>query len=816
MEYKIEEIAKIINARIIGQFDSELKVSHVETDSRYISYPSTSIFFALEGQHTNGDQFIPELAETGVRVFVSHHLRKAPEKCCILLVKNSLTALQKLAIAHRNQFAIPVIGITGSNGKTTVKEWLSQILQNKLQVCKNPKSYNSQIGVALSILELEKNHEIAIFEAGISQKSEMPRLEAMIQPDFGIFTNIGDAHESGFKSQIEKLREKIKLFKSSNLILYCGDHEAIHNILRKKKNTITWGHLPHNEIVISRDNNPNQTTSLNFSWKNISYSFNLPFTDSSAIENALHAIITSIHYKIDSSVIQETINRFHGLKLRLEQKEGLYGCVLINDSYSLDLKSLKLAFQFVDQQNQNLKRSLVISDFAARQHDISLFKEIAHLLKQFGFSRVVAIGNRIKKLKAHLPESIHFLSFSSTEEFLKSLDEISFKNECILIKGARNFTLEKFFTEFALSRHDSILEINLKAIAHNISVYKSCLNKKTKIMAVVKASAYGSGQYEIARYLEHRGIDYLAVAYTDEGVLLRQKGIQKPIMVMNTGNADFDELLSHRLEPEIFSIDQLRRFIKETDQHKQCIIHLKLETGMNRLGFQQKEVEELNSILKLNPYIKIGSIFSHLSGSSDAEWDEFTNAQYKTFKSFAKMITSQIGYIPLLHILNSSGIARHPNMQLDMVRLGIGMYGIESDPNVGGQLEKVHILKTKITQIKNIAKDESISYNRSGKLNKDSQIAVLSLGYADGLPRIAGTKKYKMWMHGKEIPIVGVVCMDMCMVDISNCSEAKVGDEVEVFGNHIPIENIAKVSETIPYEILCGIAPRVKRIFLED
>ena len=816
MEYKIEEIAKIINARIIGQFDSESKVSHVETDSRYISYPSTSIFFALEGQYTNGDQFIPELAETGVRVFVSHHLRKAPENCCILLVKNSLTALQKLAIAHRNQFAIPVIGITGSNGKTTVKEWLSQILQNKLQVCKNPKSYNSQIGVALSVLELEKNHEIAIFEAGISQKSEMPRLEAMIQPDFGIFTNIGDAHESGFKSQIEKLREKIKLFKSSNLILYCGDHEAIHKILRKKKNTITWGYLPHNKIVISRDNNPNQTTSLNFSWKNISYSFNLPFTDSSAIENALHAIITSIHYKIDSSVIQETINRFHGLKLRLEQKEGLYGCVLINDSYSLDLKSLKLAFQFVDQQNQNLKRSLVISDFAARQHDISLFKEIAHLLKQFGFSRVVAIGNKIKKLKAHLPESIHFLSFSSTEEFLKSLDEISLKNECILIKGARNFTLEKFFTEFALSRHDSILEINLKAIAHNISVYKSCLNKKTKIMAVVKASAYGSGQYEIARYLEHRGIDYLAVAYTDEGVLLRQKGIQKPIMVMNTGNADFDELLSHRLEPEIFSIDQLRRFIKETDQHKQCIIHLKLETGMNRLGFQQKEVEELNSILKLNPYIKIGSIFSHLSGSSDAEWDEFTNAQYKTFKSFAKMITSQIGYIPLLHILNSSGIARHPNMQLDMVRLGIGMYGIESDPNVGGQLEKVHILKTKITQIKNIAKDESISYNRSGKLNKDSQIAVLSLGYADGLPRIAGTKKYKMWMHGKEIPIVGVVCMDMCMVDISNCPEAKVGDEVEVFGNHIHLENLAKVSETIPYEILCGIAPRVKRIFLED
>lgn len=816
MECTIEEIAKIIDAKIIGHVESDINICYVDTDSRYISHPSQSIFFALEGQHTKGDVFIPELAERGVRFFVSQHTKKAPENSCILLVKNSLNALQKFASVHRNHFKIPVIGITGSNGKTIVKEWFSQILQTKFLVCKNPKSYNSQLGVALSILELGKAHEIGVFEAGISQKSEMQRLELMIQPTFGIFTNIGDAHDSGFKNQVEKINEKLKLFKNTKTILYCGDHKSIYNILKKKNNSISWGFLPHNDLLITKEYTNGHTTSIRFAWKKSLFSFELPFTDISAIENACHAIISAVYFKLDPSAIQDTINRLHGLKLRLEQKDGLYGCVLMNDSYSLDLKSLKLALQFVDQQNQNLKRSLVISDFASRHHDLLLFKEIAHLLKQFRFTRVITVGNKMRKLKPHLSESISFFSFPNTDEFLKSLDKISFKNECILIKGARNFALEKFFTEFALSRHDSILEINLKAIAHNISAYKSRLHKKTKIMAVVKASAYGSGQYEIARYLEHRGIDYLAVAYTDEGVLLRQKGIQKPILVMNTGNADFDELLSNRLEPEIFSIEQLKRFVKETEQYKQCIIHLKLETGMNRLGFQVKDVDELISIISSHSYIKVGSIFSHLSGSSSIEWDDFTKIQYKSFKSFAKKITNAIGYFPLLHILNSSGVSRHADMQLDMVRLGIGLYGIESDPTVGTQLEKVHILKTKITQIKKISKDESISYNRSGRLKKDSIIAVLSMGYADGLPRIAGTKKYKMWLHGKQVPIIGVVCMDMCMIDISLCPEANVGDEVEVFGKNVPIENLSETSDTIPYEILCGISPRVKRIFLED
>jgi len=813
-QYRIEEIATVLGAEILSEGPEGHLLSHAETDSRYVLNPERCIFFALDGVHTRGHYFIPELAQRGVKAFVTHARPDPIEGVWILQVSDSLTALQNLAIWHRNRFDIPVVGITGSNGKTITKEWLAQLLSQKYQVCKNPKSYNSQLGVALSVLDLESSHEFGVFEAGISESGEMARLQSMIRPTLGIFTNIGDAHDNGFVGRGEKIREKCKLFEQCLRAIYCGDYPDLREQLRNQPGAICWGSGSYNDIQILQEQNPDTSTKLSFEWKGESHSFVLPFSDPASLENACHAVIAALFAGLDRDQIQTQLTRLQGLRLRMEQREGLHGCVLINDSYSLDLKSLQLALRFLDQQDRSLSRTLVITDFTQRVHDERLLSQIARLAEQFGLSRVVAIGNRIAALRPYLPAKIRFHSFHDTAEFLGAVDSLNFHQECILIKGARVFSLEKFYHSFALSRHDSILEINLAGIAHNISTFKSLLKKETRIMAVVKASAYGSGQYEIARYLEHKGVDYLAVAYPDEGILLREKGIRSRIMVMNTAHTDFTELQEYGLEPEIFSVQQLKRLLAELG-NRQIEVHIKIESGMNRLGVQERELDALICLLRDQPQIRLASIFSHLAASSEKMFDDFSVGQFRKFRQAYDQISNALGYTPLAHILNSGGISRHPEMQLDMIRLGIGLYGLDSDSVLQEKLEPVHTLRTRISQIKEVPESETVSYNRSGKLSRDSRIAVLSMGYADGLPRIAGSRAYPVFLHGKFAPIVGVVCMDMCMVDVTDIPEASEGDEVEIFGRNAPIEKLAEISDTIPYEILCGISPRVKRLFVE-
>lgn len=813
--YNIQEIIDILNAENISKGNENAFIRTVETDSRYISNPEESLFFALDGVHTSGHLFIPELVEKGIRVFVTHQSVQNIPGVWILKVKDTLQSLQSFAAHHRQHFKIPVIAITGSNGKTITKEWLSQILSSQYVVCRNPKSYNSQLGVALSVLDLNSSHQLGIFEAGISQNDEMSKLENIISPEFGIFTNIGDAHDSGFINRFQKIKEKKILFSNCRKYIYCGDYADLHEILKGDDASLSWGVGSRNDVHLQLHKQENSyLPQVTFTWENKEIKFNLPFQDQASIENVMHCIFMSLIMGLSESLIQSQINKLHGLRLRLEQKEGLQDCVLINDSYSLDLKSLALACRFLDQQNKNLKRSLVISDFANREHDSNLLTELARLIEQFHIQRVVAIGDRILQLRNFLKPNIQFHHFNTTESLIEQSSSIGFNKECILIKGARQFKLEKFFQSFSLSSHDTILEVDLQAILHNVSIYKSMVNPTTKIMAVVKASAYGSGQYEIARFLEHKGIDFLAVAYPDEGILLRQKGIQSRIMVMNTAHSDFEELLEYKLEPEIFSFKQLERLITVGAQNP-VEIHLKIESGMNRLGFDQSELSSLIQSLNLNSHIHVASIFSHLSGSDRAEFDDFTKQQFNIFQQAFDLITENIGYKPLAHILNSGGISRHPEMQLDMVRLGIGLYGIDSDPVISSKLEIVHTLKTRIAQIKEANPEQTVSYNRSGTLSRNSRIAVLSMGYADGLPRIAGENKFKVFLQGLKVPLIGVVCMDMCMIDITDIDGIYEGAEVEIFGKNNAIQDLAMICDTIPYEILCGISTRVRRVFVE-
>jgi Alr-MurF fusion protein len=817
MEYTVCEIAEILG---ISEYTKNLSghiLLHPEVDSRHIIDPDTTLFFACKGNLTDGHYFIPELIEKGVKAFVVQELpQNQPESVCFFQVSDTITALQQLAIYHRSCFQIPVIGITGSNGKTIVKEWLSLILQNKYTVCKNPKSFNSQLGVALSVLELNKDHQIAIFEAGISKKDEMKNLERMIQPNLGIFTNIGDAHQAGFSGMDEKTREKLILFEHVSKLIYCRDYESIAYHRKHFDGNIEWSFKENSLYNVKRSLRNGGICQLQISKKNIDVTYNLNFYDEASVENVIHCIIISMELGLTSELIQSGLQQLHSLPMRMEQKEGINGCILINDSYSLDLKSFQLALQFVDQQNHFLPRTIILTDFADQKNLTNLWKSVADLLHKYKFSKLIAIGKSILDIQKLLPENIKFSYFESTANLLENLDSLFLKNELILVKGARKFKLEGVFHSLSVSRHDTILEIDLKAIKHNVQVYRSLLNTDVGIMAVVKAAAYGSGHYEIAKLLEHIQVDYLSVAYPDEGILLRQKGIQTAIMVMNIGSVDFSTLMEYNLEPEIYSLNQIKRLIFEIEKSKKIRIHLKLDTGMHRLGFLEEDLDELIHILISNPLIEVQSIFTHLAGSDAAPFDEFTKDQAKLFDVLSGKIISHLKYKPLLHVLNSGGLARHPELQYNMIRLGIGMYGIESDPILVKKLEKVHTLKTKISQLKWLDAGETISYNRSVKLNSKSLIAVLSLGYADGLPRNAGIKGYALWSERHKLPLMGLVCMDMCMADVTTIPEIQEGTEVEVFGKNAAIEELAKAVDSIPYEILCRISPRVKRVYLQD
>jgi alanine racemase len=833
--YSVSHIAKIIGAgaRII----SDGRIEHLLFDSRKVFFPGTSLFFALKGARRNGHQFIPELYQKGVRSFVvSEDLPVAdfPE-VNILKVTDCSAALQELAAFHRRQFSYPVIGITGSNGKTIVKEWLYQLLHENYQVVRSPKSYNSQIGVPVSVWEMNRHHTMGIFEAGISQPGEMENLNRIIQPTIGILTNIGEAHNEGFENADQKTNEKLKLFNGADIVIYCSDdwmadkaivlkHEtAFHKTGRYPFRIFSWGRMNKADLQVAGIIKKNTETEIFGRYKNNEISITIPFMDEASIQNAISCWCVMLHLQIPQTVIARRMKLLQPVNMRLELKKGINHCTIINDSYSADLSSLHIALNFLQHKAGSSKKTVILSDFfQTGMNDEELYRQIAAELSHHQIDRVIGIGLHIRQ---HLQFDAGFKQrnpqtefYSSTGDFISHFRFTDFRDEAILVKGARVFRFEQISQLLEQKIHQTELEINLNAVAHNLKQYQQCLRPNTKLMVMVKAFAYGSGGAEIANTIQYHKADYLGVAYADEGVELRNAGISLPVMVMNAEREAFDTMITHQLEPVIFSMNILKEldaFLKQ-EGIKNYPVHLETETGMNRLGFAKDDIVNLGKALRATGSFRVQSVFSHLAASEVAAQDNFTQRQFEVFTAACDVLQKELNYPFLRHIANTAAIVRHPQMQLDMVRLGIGLYGIDSAASGLTDLEPVATLKSSIAQIKKLKAGESVSYGRTTTLEKDTVIATISIGYADGYSRKLGNGNGKMLVNGQLAPVCGAVCMDMTMIDITGIEGVKEGDEVIIFGKDLPIQDLAGWAGTIPYEIMTGISQRVKRVYFEE
>lgn len=829
-------------ARVIGVENDLVAdgiIEHLLLDSRKIYSPANSLFFALKGERRDGHFFIPELYKKGVRNFVVAERIEAsayPE-AHFLLVENTLTALQKLAAHHRLQFNIPVIGITGSNGKTIVKEWLYQLLHEDDNIVRSPKSYNSQIGVPLSVWQMKEQNKLAIFEAGISQHGEMEKLEAIIRPTIGVLTNIGEAHSEGFKDQQDKLAEKLKLFKEAGILIAPGDDDLIYKTVKASGiPCFLWGTKKglDAEIVFVKKEKLQTNIAINYlqnpSDKLQTINFSIPFTDDASIENAITCCCTLLAMRYEKEKISERMKQLHPVNMRLELKKGINHCTIINDSYSADISSLEIALNFLDQQSSGTKKTAILSDFLqSALPDAELYTIILYNLKKHGITRLIGIGEKIsdylKQQFGKPGDELKTELYSSTQDFIKQFRSSHFKEETVLVKGARVFAFEQIVQLLEQKVHQTVLEINLNAIAHNLKEYQKILKPSTKVMAMVKAFAYGSGGAEIGGILQYHKVDYLGVAYADEGVELRRAGIGLPVMVMNPEENAFESIVENNLEPEIFSFELLQSFDAFLQQEglQQFPIHIEIETGMNRLGFSINEMEKLSDALLATTSFKVQSVFSHLAASEEAQQDEFTLDQYTKFTKASDELKEKLGYSFLCHVANSAATIRHPQMQMDMVRLGIGLYGIDSADSHKLNLQTVATLRSTIAQLKHLHAGESVSYNRKGIVHRESVIATVRIGYADGYPRRLGNSVGKVWVktllqdgYGKLVPVIGTVCMDMIMIDVTGIEGIKEGDEVIIFGKELPVQQLAQWADTIPYEIMTGISQRVKRVYFEE
>lgn len=826
LKYSITHIRKIIGG-VALQTAGDSLVDYLITDSRKLIFPETSLFFALAGPRRDGIQFVEELYDRGIRNFVVH--KKIPVSnypgANIILVKDSLQALQILAAFHRQQFNIPVIGISGSNGKTIVKEWLNQMLEDRYSIVRSPKSYNSQIGVPLSVWQTTETNELGIFEAGISKPGEMKKLERIIRPSIGIFTNIGEAHSEGFGSLSGKIKEKLLLFRKVSVLIYCKDHHEIDREIsaaagKHKPKLLSWGkhakawlHLV--SVVKGKDQ-----TNIRMKWEGNTGTLKIHYTDSASIENAMTAVCTLLLLGLDLDTIQKKLHTLSPVAMRLEWQHGINHCSIINDSYSADLSSLKIALDFLTQQRIHPKRTIILSDILESGKDEKkLYREVALLLVQNKIDRILAVGEKISansEIFARVMKGEQMF-FASTDQFIKAFHQLSFKDETILIKGARVFGFEKIDRLLAHQAHQTRLEINLTGLVHNLKQYQQLLSPTTKIMAMVKAFAYGAGSYEIASLLQFHKIDYLAVAYTDEAVDLRKAGITLPLMVMNAEENDLELIFQYNLEPVVYSfplLDAVHSFAKK-EGIRQIPVHIEIESGMNRLGFSIPEIDALVTRLRDATW-KVQSVFSHLAASEEKQQDAFTRKQFKVFQQAATKLQEAISYPILRHIANSAAIIRHPDLQLDMVRLGIGLYGIDSANAHRLDLKEVATLKSKIAQVKTIEKGETVGYNRKGVADQKKRIATVRIGYADGYPRSLGNGTGKMLVAGKFAPTIGNICMDMTMIDITDNEGVVEGEEVLVFGQELSIQQISHWAQTIPYELLTGVSQRVKRIYYEE
>lgn len=837
-EYKIAEVVGATGGKLASRGNPEALISELLLDSRKVIHPAETLFFAVKGPKLDGHNYIDELYKKGVNNFV---VTKDPDtekypNANFILVKNSIAALQKLAGYHRSQFNLPVIAITGSNGKTIVKEWLYQLLHEDYTIVRNPKSYNSQTGVPLSLWQINDSHNLGIFEAGISEPGEMEKLEKIIRPDIGIFTNIGEAHNEGFLNIRHKTKEKLTLFTRVKVLIYCKDYPDINqsiaeiNALSKRNDetenkikTFSWSMSADADVQVTSLIQKQHNSYISCLYKKKELDFEIPFTDKASIENAIHCACLMLYLKTDYDTIRERMKNLAGIKMRLEMKDAINNCSVINDSYNSDIGSLKIAIDFLRQQNQHPKKTVILSDILqSGKGALELYTEVAKLLKEGKINRFIGIGPDLKREKKMFEKNaaLQVECYSSTDDFLKHLDLSSFNNEVILLKGARKFRFEIISKFFEQKAHETVLEINLNAIVHNLKAYQGLLKPDTKIMAMVKAFSYGSGSFEIANVLQFNRADYLAVAYADEGVELRKNGITLPIMVMNPEHSSFEAMIQNNLEPEIYSFHLLEGFAEvlsllRNENDGKYKIHLELETGMNRLGFDAADLSVLVEKVRSHHQLQIASVFSHLAASEASEYDDFTREQITRFNEMSGVICREFDYKILCHILNSNGITRFTDAQMDMVRLGIGLYGMDSSEVLQNKLMNVSTLKTIISQIKEVKQGCTVGYGRVGRVEEDKVIATIGLGYADGLSRRLSNGKGKILVNGHLAPIIGNVCMDMTMIDITGI-EAKEGDEVLVFGKQPRIEDVARAAETIPYEILTTISSRVKRVYYQE
>lgn len=805
------QLEKITGGTILQIVNDDLILS-LCIDSRKATKSAGTLFFAIKGERHDGHQYIGALYEYGVRQFVVEqsvlNLKSFPD-ANIIQVQSCVAALQRLAGFHRRQFTIPIVGITGSNGKTIIKEWLYQMLSKDRIIVKNPGSYNSQIGVPLSVWQIQSYHSLGIFEAGVSKPGEMTKLKEVMLPTIGIFTNIGTAHNEGFQNQAQKISEKLKLFEDAEVLIYCRDHQSIHaDIAKTSIHTLSWGSSTLASVQTSF-----QGSLCTLQHKNQSHTLNLPFLDNASRENCLHCITAMLHMGYGMMEIQNRVSGLRAVPMRMELKESINQCQLIDDSYNNDLGGLEIALQFLTNQHQKKHKRLILSDILeSGLEDEELASRIASLVNQNHVQTFVGIGPVLNRFKHFFAPTSTF--YPTTEDFLLKFDLNQLQQEIILVKGARVYGFERIIRRLQRKVHGTVMEIDLDALVHNLNFFKSKASPTTKVMVMVKAFAYGSGSTEIANILQYHKADYLGVAYADEGIELRMNNIDLPIMVMNPSHESFDAILNYNLEPEIYSLPILRSWINFL-AGRSCRIHIKLDTGMHRLGFDAEDIQEVINLLSANTNIEVASIFSHLAGADDVRHDSFSKKQLRIFMLEADEISHGLGYKPLYHILNSSGILRLPEMQLDMVRLGIGLYGVDPTGDGLSPLRPVATLKTLISQIKRIKRGETIGYGRKGIAEQDSRIAIIAIGYADGYSRAFSDGVGEVLINGRRAKVIGNVCMDMTMIDITGI-EAAEGDEVILFGKEFPIQELAQKINTIAYEILTNTSERVKRVFVSD
>ena len=832
MYYSIEKITTLIGARRIGAADAQ--IGWLLTDSRSLCFPEETLFFALKTQRNDGHKYIDDLYRRGVRNFVVENSSPFSElnprfsEANFLVVPSPLEALQRLAERHRDEFDCPVVGITGSNGKTMVKEWLYQVLSPDHCVTRSPKSYNSQIGVPLSVWLLNEKTDVALFEAGISQPGEMEALADIIQPTIGVFTSLGAAHQKQFRSMEEKCIEKLKLFHNAQAIIYNADEPIVSRCIRRsdfKGKRIAW----RREELVDK--------------------FKIPFSDEASIECSLAVAATALYLGVDPEVLKERMARLEPVAMRLEVKQGQHGCTLINDSYNSDINSLDIALDFMARraasavggetadcertqgadrertqgadrertQGADTRLTLILSDIHQSGMDYDeLYGRVNELCVQRGVSKLIGIGTRMAS-KSNLITIGEKYFFTSTDEFLHSDVFRSLRNELILIKGARAFGFDRISEQLEQKVHETILEVNLNAVVDNLNHYRSLLKPETKLVCMVKADAYGAGAVEVAKTLQDHRVDYLAVAVADEGVTLRRNGITQNIMIMNPEMTAFKTMFDYDLEPEVYSFRLMDALIHAAE--KEGItgwpVHIKLDTGMHRLGFDpEKDIDEVIRRLKNQHAIIPRSVFSHFVGSDSDDFDNFSRIQFEKFDRASQQLQAAFSHKILRHMDNSAAIEHFPERQMDMCRLGLGLYGV--DPRDNKMLSTVSTLKTTILQLRHVPKEETVGYSRKGILTRDSVIGAIPIGYADGLNRHLGRDAGYCLVRGQKAPYVGNICMDVAMIDVTDIPDVQEGDTVEIFGDHLPVTVLSDILETIPYEVLTSVSSRVKKVYFQD